>query len=76
MSDIQRWTWDGVLRYSDIDDEYVTYADHVAAVADALAAAVQRVEALFEPLAAGEQPWSDCDEALPDIIAAIKALRA
>ena len=62
MTDIQRYWPDiegiGVRRAvmrpipddSHPDDEYVTYADHLAAIAaareDALAAAVQRVEAL------------------------------
>jgi hypothetical protein len=35
VAEIQRWTWDEVLRDGDIDGEYVTYADHVAAVAEA-----------------------------------------
>jgi hypothetical protein len=37
MADIQRWTFDGPPAYEYADGGYVTYADHVAAVAAALA---------------------------------------
>jgi hypothetical protein len=35
MSDIQRWTFDGPPAYEYADGGYVTFADHVAAVAEA-----------------------------------------